>query len=160
MAVGALSSAGRPHRVPTPRPASLVALGARLHHRTLDRDLAAGIAGWRSPQHTARMCQLTSLRHRRRLAAALDNIVSAAALPRSQQARGAVPPCRASVVATRDQITSLAERLRSDATVAAAGIVRLETLLCDGGGPVYTPGHADVLAGALDMAARWLDVEE
>ena len=106
------------------------------------------------------MCQLTSLRHRRRLAAALDNIVSAAALPRSQQARGAVPPCRASVAATRDQITSLAERLRADATVAAAGIARLEALLCDGGGPVYTPGHADVLAGALDMAARWLDAEE
>ena len=106
------------------------------------------------------MSQLTSRRHRRRLAAALDNLVSAAALPPSQQARGAVPPCRASVAATRDQIRSLAERLRSDAPVGAAGIVRLEALLCDGAGPVYTRGHADVLAGALAMAARWLDVEE
>ena len=33
-------------------------------------------------------------------------------------------------------------------------------LLCDGAGPVYTPGHADVLAGALAMAGRRLDVEE
>ena len=137
-----------------------MALGARLRHRSLDRDLAAGIAGWRSPEHAARMSQLTSRRHRRRLAAALDNIVSAAALPPSQQARGAVPPCRASVAATRDQIRSLAERLRSDTPVGAAGIVRLEALLCDGAGPIYTRGHADVLAGALAMAARWLDVEE
>ena len=160
MAVGALSSPGRPRRLPAPRAALLVALGARLHRRALDRDLAAGIAAWRSPQHAARMSQLTSRRHRRSLAAALDNVVSAAALPASQQARAAVPPCRTSVAATRDQITSLAERLRSDAPVAPAGIARLEALLCDGAGPVYTPGHADVLAGALDMAARWLDVEE
>jgi hypothetical protein len=160
MAVGALSSPGRPRSVPAPRPASLVALGARLHHRALDRDLAAGIAAWRSPEHAARMFQLTGRRHRRRLAAALDNIVSVAALPPSQQPRGAIPPCRASVVATRGQIRSLADRLRSDTPVAAAGIVRLEALLCDGAGPVYTAGHADVLAGALAMAERWLDVEE
>ncbi len=160
MATGALSHPGRPCRVPPPRPTPLVALGARLHHGSLDRDLAAGIAAWRSPEHAARTSQLTSRRHRRRLAAALDNIVSVAPLPPSQQARGAVPPCRASIAATRGQIRSLAERLRSDAPVAAAGIVRLEALLCDGAGPVYTPGHADVLAGALAMAGRWLDVEE
>jgi hypothetical protein len=160
MATGALPHLERPRRLPAPRPAPLAALGARLHHRSLDRDLATGIAVWRSPEHAARASQLTSVRHRRRLAASLDNIVSAAALPPSQRARGAVPPCRASVAATRVQIRSLAERLRSDAPVGAAGLVRLEALLCDGAGPVYTRGHADVLAGALAMAARWLDVEE
>ena len=155
MAAGALSHPGRKRR--GPRPTALAALGARLRHRGLDRDLAAGIAGWRSPEHAARISQLTSVRHRRRLADALDNIVSAAPLPPWQPAQGAVPPCRASVAATRDQIRSLAERLRRDAPVAAAGIVRLDALLCDGAGPVYTPGHADVLAGALATATRWLD---
>jgi hypothetical protein len=32
-----------------------VVLGVRLHRRALDRDLAAGIAGWRSPAHAARL---------------------------------------------------------------------------------------------------------
>ena len=29
------------------------ALGARLHRRSLDRELACGIAAWRSPAHAA-----------------------------------------------------------------------------------------------------------
>ncbi|MGZ4346360.1 MAG: hypothetical protein ACXVFB_04065 [Gaiellaceae bacterium] len=157
MATTALSHRAR-H--PRPRPASLVALGARLHHRALDRDLARGIAAWRSPAHAARASQLTSRRHRRRLADALDHVLEATRLPPSCQARGVILPCRPSVRASAPQLIELAARLRSDEPVAAAGIVRLEVLLCDGAGPVYTPGHGDVLAGALSMAARWLDVEE
>jgi hypothetical protein len=97
-----------------------VALGARLHRRSLDRDLACGIAAWRSPAHAAREAQLTSARHRRRLA----------------------------------------EWLRSDAPVAAAGVVRLDALLADGAGPIYSPGNTDALHHALITVARWLDVGE
>jgi hypothetical protein len=53
----------------------------------------------------------------------------------------------------------LAEWLRSDAPVAAAGVVRLDALLADGG-PVYSPGKTDALHHALITAARWLDLEE
>jgi hypothetical protein len=87
-------------------------------------------------------------------------VIVVASLPLSQQARAAVVPCRASVRASADQIHELAGRLRSDAPVAAAGVIRLHSLLCDGVGPVYAPGHADALAQALTAAARWLDVEE
>jgi hypothetical protein len=137
-----------------------VALGARLHRREIDRDLASGIAAWRSPVHSARVAQLTSARHRRRLADALDHLLWAAAAPRYMQAPGAIVPCRASVAAAAGQIRWLANRLRSDAPVAAAGVVRLEALLCDGGGPVYAPGRADALDDAFTMAGRWLDPEE
>jgi len=136
------------------------ALSARLHRRALDRDLAAGIAPWRSPAHAARVTQLTNRRNRRRLAAALDNVLVVASLPSSQQAHGAVAPCRASVRAAADQIHELAGRLRSDEPVAAAGVVRVEALLCDGAGPIYMPGQADGLSRALSLAARWLDGEE
>jgi hypothetical protein len=160
MAAGALLHLSRAQRTPRPRPAALVALGARLHHRALDRDLAVGIAGWRSPAHAARVTQLTSPRHRRRLAASLDNVIVMATLPRSHQARAAVIPCRASVRAAEGQLRELADRLRSNAPVAAAGVVRLHELLCDGAGPVYTPGRGEALCAALSTAAGWLDVGE
>ena len=138
---------------------SAVALEARLHRREIDRDLGSGIAAWRSPAHTARVAQLTSARHRRRLAGALDHLLWAAAAPRHMQAPGAIVPCRASVRAAAGQIRWLASRLRSDAPVAAAGVVRLEALLSDGGGPVYAPGPTDALDSALAMARRWLEPE-
>jgi hypothetical protein len=137
-----------------------VALGVRLHRRALDRDLASGIAGWRSPAHAARVRQLTHPKHRRRVAHALEHLLWAAATPRAQLARGAVAPCRVSVAATAGQIMSLAGRLRSDEPVAAAGVARLEALLTDGAGPVYADGRAEALAGALNLAAQWLDAGE
>jgi hypothetical protein len=137
-----------------------VTLGARLHRRSLDRDLASGIAAWRSPAHAAREAQLTSAKHRRHLADALEHVVWAATAPRWQRTAGAVVPCRASIMATAAQIRWLAGRLRSDLPVAAAGVVRLEALLCDGAGPVYRPGQTDALDCALTMAARWLNFEE
>ena len=160
MAAGALSHPGRSRRPAWSRLTALVALDARLHRRALDRDLASGVAAWRSPAHAARVTQLTKRRNRRGLAAALDNVIVVASLPASQQTHAVVIPCRASVQAAADQIHELAERLRSDAPVAAAGIVRLDALLCDGVGPVYAPGRAGALAQALAAAARWLDVEE
>jgi hypothetical protein len=111
------------------------------------------------PARVRPSAQLTTPRMRRRLAGALDHVLESATLPASQQARAVVIPCRASVRATAGQMEALARRLRSDAPIAAAGVVRLEALLCDGTGPVYAPGHADVLASTLAMAARWLDVE-
>jgi hypothetical protein len=160
MATGALLHLGRSHRARRPRPAALIALSARLHHRSLDRDLAAGIAGWRSPAHAARATQLTRRRNRQRIAGSLDNVIAIATLPPSALARAAVIPCRASVTATADQIRELSDRLRSDSPVAPAGVIRLRELLCDGAGPVYTPGREEALSAALANAARWLDVGE
>ncbi len=137
-----------------------VALGARLHRRSLDRDLACGIAPWRSPAHAARVAQLTSAKQRRRLADAIDYLLWAAMAPAAQRAAGSIPPCRASIEATATQFCGLAMRLRSDAPVAAAGVLRLQALLADGAGPIYAPGRLDALHGALAMAQRWLDVEE
>ncbi|HTU96318.1 MAG TPA: hypothetical protein VMF14_10800 [Solirubrobacteraceae bacterium] len=137
-----------------------LALSVRLHRRSLDRDLAGGIAAWRSPAHATRVAQLTSGRHRRRLADALDNVLRVAAAPRSERPVGAVAPYRPSIEATAGQFRCLAHRLRSEEPVAAAGVVRLEALLCDGAGPIYSPGPTDALGEALTMAARWLDVEE
>ena len=137
-----------------------VALDVKLRRRTLDRELACGVAAWRSPAHAARAAQLTSARHRRRLAEALENLIWAATSPPSQRAAGAIAPSRRSIQATAGQIRGLADRLRSDVPVAAAGVIRLEALVCDGAGPVYRPEETEALDNALTMAARWLDVEE
>jgi hypothetical protein len=137
-----------------------VALDVKLHRRTLDRELACGVAARRSPAHAARAAQLTSPRYRRRLADALDHLVWAATATRSQRVWGAIAPSRRSIQATAGQIRRLADRLRSDVPVAAAGVIRLDALVCDGAGPLYRPGETEALDNALTMAARWLDVEE
>jgi hypothetical protein len=136
-----------------------LALDVRLHRRTLDRDLAVGIGTWRSPQHAARACQLTSRRHRRRLADALDHVIDVAVTP-SLHAYAAIPLCRSSVSAAAPQIARLTTRLRSDEPIAAAGVVRLEALLSDGAGPLYAPGPPADLIVALTRVNRWLDVGE
>jgi hypothetical protein len=139
---------------------AVIALDVRLHRRSLDRDLASGIAAWRSPAHAARVRQLTAPRHRRRLADSLDHVLWEAAAPRAQLAHAAITPCRASVEATAGQIRSLAGRLRSDEPIGAAGVARLEALLSDGAGPLYAAGRTEALAAALTLAAQWLDAGE
>jgi hypothetical protein len=46
------------------RPPALTAARARLHSHSLDRELGAGIATWRTPLHAARALQLTGRRRR------------------------------------------------------------------------------------------------
>jgi hypothetical protein len=143
------------------RPGCLVRLSARLRAHGLDIELASGIASWRSPVHAARALQLTSGHSRRGLASSLERLLEQAQLPTARFYRSAVvPPCREAVSPQLPQILALVTRLRSGEPVAAEGIARLRLLLSDGAGPVYTRGHPDALAPALDRVARCLEVAD
>jgi len=145
--------AGRP-----PRAAARAA--ARLWARRLDGQLAAGAASWRSPRHAARALQLTAPRSRRALAAALEELLEEAELPRAAARWAAIEPCREQVRAARAPILAIAVRLRDGAPVRANGVARLRLLLSDGLGPCFVAGEPGELVRALDAVARRLDIGE
>jgi hypothetical protein len=161
MTIGTLTHPRRRRRcvrVQTPR---LAGLSARLHSRSLDRDLGTGIAPWRSPAHAVRYRQLTSRRHRHDLAKSLQRLLADARRPISDyRLTAAIPPCRTSVLAAAPQIQALIIMLRADAPVRAEGIVRLRALLSDGAGPIYTQRRSEVLAGTLDRIADCLQAQD
>jgi hypothetical protein len=134
-------------------------LSARLRSPWLDGELAEGIVSWRSAAHAARALQLTSDRHRRRLADSLDR------LPRdAEQGRGragaAIRPCPEQVRDALPELLGLAARLRAGAPVAVGGVARLHRLLADGGGPCYTRGKRAELRRALQEVMERLEVRD
>jgi hypothetical protein len=141
------------------RPGRLVSLRARLHRESLDRELAGGIAPWRSPAHAARALQLTSTRRRDAYAAGLERVLAETERPpRSIRFSGVVTPDPASVILCAPTIWEIVGTLRAPAPVSAEGMARLRTLLCDGAGPLYCAGNAEQLRQNLEHIARWLPV--
>jgi hypothetical protein len=133
-------------------------LTARLHATALDRELASGIAPWRSSLHAARALQLTSDRNRRGLARSLELLVENAQQPRSQYRGAAVYPCREQVVEAMPALLTVAGRLRSSDPIDARGIARLNILLSNGNGPCYVKIRRNALTDALREISQWLAV--
>jgi hypothetical protein len=145
MTTGALTRRAR-----APRPPLLIGLQARVHAMSLDHELAAGVATWRSPRHAARAVQLTGQRYRASLADGLDRLLAEARRPaRYHRLSAAVPPCRASVLGCASQMVDLSAALRSEAPVSAEAVAGLRVLLCDGAGPVYNASRGGELQRAL-----------
>ena len=146
------------------RPGRLAALRARLRRESLDRELASGIAPWRSPAHAARALQLTSARRRENYAQGLERVlaeterVDGAGGSISNRFSGVVPPNAAAVMLCAPTIWEIVATLRAPAPVSAEGMARLRTLLSDGAGPLYGAGNADQLRQALEHISRWLPV--
>jgi hypothetical protein len=141
-------------------PGRLVSLRARLRHESLDRDLAGGIAPWRSPAHAARALQLTTGRRRESYALGLERVL--AEIERtggiSPRFSGVVMPDPAAVILCAPTIWEIVGTLRAPAPVSAEGMARLRALLCDGAGPLYCAGNAEQLRQALEHISRWLPV--
>jgi hypothetical protein len=140
------------------RPPRAAWLRARLRAPWLDRELAAGIASWRSPVHAARALQLTSDRSRRGWAGSLERLVKEVEQPPTALCRAVVPPCREQVREARPVILAVASRLRSSAPVDARGVAQLRAVLGDGTGPCYVRSRPDTLTIALQNVSRSLDV--
>jgi hypothetical protein len=134
-------------------PPSLI---ARLRAPQLDADLAAGVAAWRSPAHTARAAQLTSRQERLSVADLLEHLLKDVIRPPAISS--VVPPCREQVLAAEQAIIDVTLRLRSRDPVDPRGVARLLTLLRDGTGPCYARSSRRALASALQNATQWLDV--
>jgi hypothetical protein len=123
----------------------------------IDRELAQGVAPWRSPAHAARALQLTTGRRRRGLAAGLERLVEHAEQPASRfRHSGAVPPCREQVREALPVILAITSRLRDGAPLDARGVARLKDVITDGAGPCYKRSHRDALndAAGLRVAER------
>jgi hypothetical protein len=135
-------------------------LSARLHAPSLDRELASGIAPWRSPRHAARALALTSARNRRGLARSLERLLENAQVPRSQYRGAAIYPCREQVIEAMPALLTIAGRLRSADPIDARGIARLNILLSDGTGPCYVRIRRNALTDALREISQWLAVPQ
>ena len=134
---------------------------ARLRGPRLDRQLADGVAPWRSPAHAARAVQVTSDRRRRALARALERLVAQSdQAPGPSLASAVIAPCRRHVRAALPEILDVCARLRSDVPVDPTGVVRLRDLLRDGAGPCYVWMHPDALTIELREVSRWLEVSD
>jgi hypothetical protein len=142
-------------------PGRLASLRARLRHESLDRELACGIAPWRSPAHAARALQLTSARRRETYAQGLERVLAETELAGgrvSARFSGVVMPDPAAVILCAPTIWEIVVTLRAPTPVSAEGMARLRALLCDGAGPLYCAGNPDQLRQALEHISRWLPV--
>jgi hypothetical protein len=137
----------------------LGAVQAHLHAHALDREIACGVATWRSPRHATRSLQLTSRRRRDSLAATLEDTLRTARRPSIGSLFTAViSPCRGSVLGCSSQLSDLVVSLRGPEPVHAEGIALLQELLCNGAGPLYTPNRLGDLQRALRQIQRCLVV--
>jgi hypothetical protein len=141
--------------------AALTSLSARLRGPWLDRELAAGVEPWHSPVHSARSLQITSQRARNSLADSLETLFVRAQRPaRSPGWSAAVPVDRDAVLAARQALEWLAERLRDGAPIGTRGVAELRDVISDGSGPFYGALTGDTLRGVLAQVLASLDVPD
>lgn len=121
------------------RPSSSFARRLRvyLHRARLDRQLADGLAPEAFHDRALRAAQLAAMPTRRRVARSLRRLVEHAETPAGPLLGPAVPVRRRSVLAWREALLGLAERLEQPVPVDPCGVARALVLLTDGGGPFY-----------------------
>jgi hypothetical protein len=116
---------------------------ARLRSFSLDERLAAGEDPARSRMLAAQAARLTAPRHREVLAQALGGLVLAA---HHGTRRSRVSPSRNAVLGNEQALRALARRVDSREPLYARGLARLERLLSDTTGPVFSGGAAGLSA--------------
>jgi hypothetical protein len=130
-----------------------------LRWRRLDRALADGA----DPSSTAALARrarhLTRRGTRRRLAKDLRGVIAAATRgPTMPSSR--IPPSRPEAPAARGQLEAIASEAASERPVYAQGLARLELLLTDGAGPLYSPDYPAALSDELDRIMEALGTRE
>jgi hypothetical protein len=134
-------------------------LRVQLHRARLDQQLAEGVGNDSVDDRALRGRQLAGRRTRRRLARSLRARVKDAERPVGPQLSAAVPLSRRAVLASRESLLGLAERLESAAPVNPCGVARVLVLLTDGTGPLYSQGAADRLREAVWWIADGLALD-
>ncbi len=132
-----------------PSPTLRRRLRVGLHRTRLDHQLAEGFGGDSVEDRSLRGRQLAGRRTRRRLARSLRARVKDAERPAGPRLSAAVPLSRRAVLASRESLLGLAERLESPDPVNPCGVARVLVLLTDGTGPLYGQGAADRLREAV-----------
>lgn len=142
--------------VAVPRWGGLWRLKVWLFSAGLDRALAAGVSPDSSFQLSLRAHALLSSPRREGLADELRSLIGQA-----QRSRGCFDPTlplsRAAILACRDEIEELAERLEDPEPVDVRGVALVHTLLRTGDSPVFGGADPDDLESALWCASEALD---
>jgi hypothetical protein len=123
-----------------PSPKFTLRLRVHLHRGRLDRQLADGLAPEGFDDRALRARQLADMPTRRQAARSLRRLVEQAERPVAVVVSAAVPVCRRSVLAWREALLGLAERLEQPVPLDPCGVARALVLLSDGGGPFYNAG--------------------
>lgn len=122
----------------------------------LDRELADGCPPEMTPDHARRSRRLTSPRTRRQLAASLRRSVSVAQRAPTAGLFSAVPVDRDAVEASREGLLGLADALDRLGPGEPCGLARLNILLTDGSGPLYSSQARPPLSAAIWWVADGL----
>lgn len=117
---------------------------------SLDAMLAAGVDPASDPALALRAAQLRSLRHRRRLAGTLEQLVHASEADRRPGVSAALPIAREGISEARDSVLALAGALRRSEAVDARGVALAQLLLGDARSVLYT----DASRGAVEHEVR------
>ncbi len=134
-------------------------LAVWLHHWQVDRELAAGLSPTLSKHRAALARQLVAAGERRRLARSLRVAVSQAESSRHPRLTTAVPVRRQEVVAWREALLGLADRLDQPQPVSPRGMAQVIQLLTDGTGPLYNRTPLRSLGEMIWWAADGLTVD-
>jgi hypothetical protein len=124
----------------------------RLFHWGLDERLADGVDAAIAPELTARAAQLVSMRHRRRLAAAVERIVREAEATPHPTSSVILRTARDQVTEARTSLLFLAYVLRHAEPVGARGVAIVDRLLTDGGSVLYVGGVRGAVALRVQTA--------
>ena len=132
-------------------------LWAHVRATSLDHALAAGASPDSSAALSLRAEQLIRAGTRRKLAQSLRRLVGEASrrsLPRAPR----VPLCRRKILASRELMLELAERLSSQEPVDVRGVAQLRLLLIGVVSPLYGDPGADDLEPVLQAALEALEL--
>lgn len=132
-------------------------LWTRVRATSLDHALAAGASPDSAASLSLRAEQLIRAGTRRKLARSLRRLIRDASR-RSLSPGPRVPLCRRKVLASRELLLELAERLSSQEPVDARGVAQLRLLLIGVVGPLYDDPGADDLEPILQSALEALEL--
>jgi hypothetical protein len=126
----------RLHREPGPHLSFRLLARTWWRRRRLDDRLAGGADPASSPELALRALRICSQRRRERLARTLERVMSDARQPPPLM-RAQVPLRRRAILECMEDLQALVGRLRDGHAVDPQGVVLIERLLTDGGGPLY-----------------------
>ena len=132
----------------TPVGRQLTRARARFRRRRLDADLAAGLDPWSSAEHLVRAQQLVSVAERRKVAIALETLVTCAERRLGVSPRLA-PLRTTTVLSERAALVALARRLADLEPVPPRVVAELEWLLWDPRSPVFRGGMSPEALGHI-----------
>ncbi len=132
-------------------------LWTNLHAASLDQALAAGASPDSTPALSMRAAQLIRATTRRKLARSLRRLVDDAKRPSIPRGPG-VFICRRKILASREALLELADRLTGQEPVDARGVAQIRLIVIGVVGALYERPGADDLAPLLEAALDALEL--